>query len=95
MHGEVTIVPNREGNKCAPTAEAAAEDAPNPKLPKLAPDCPEVAAGWPKEGAGVAVDAASCPSAGAAWLTAGPDCPNASAGVDCPDDDAIPNVGAD
>lgn len=70
MHGEVTIVPSRKGKECAPVAEpeAAAEDTPNPKLPKLAPDCPDaaVAAGWPRKGAGVALDAAGCPNAGAA-----------------------------
>lgn len=95
--GEVTIVPGREGNECAPVAEpeAAAEDAPNPKLPKLAPDCPEAAAGWPRKGAGVALDTAGCPNAGAAWPTVGADCPNVGAGVDCPDDDAILNVAAD
>lgn len=86
---------SKHDNWCAPIAEpaAAAEDAPNPKLPKLAFDCPDAAAGWPRADTGVALDAAGCPNAGVAWLPAGADCPKASAGVDCPDDDALPNAG--
>ena len=54
-------------NQPVAAPEAAAEEAPNPKPPKLGADCPDAAAaaGWLRE-KDAALDAAGWPKAGAA-----------------------------